>query len=438
MLGKFLRIAAMLVAVCILLCGCSFVGGDTDSLLSPPRPSGELYNIQQALNSYVSEKYTLKYPVSGDYRSAIINKDLNSDGTDEAVAFYSTVKDGAVTMHILLIEKNEEKWAVSGEFKCVATGVESVQFKDMDADGKMEILVGWSVYGNLEKTLGVYSIQKGSFLQRISESYNDFVCSDLTGDGKSEIFLVNLDSKESAAVAKLISLTDNGTQLLGSVPLDPSITAYSSPVVSRLPNGNTAVYVDAIKGAGVITEVLEIKNGGMVNALVNENLEMADTFRSSAAAVRDIDADGVCEIPMMTLITQAPDSNDNVYRTDWCVIEGGNLKAKMSAFMNYGDGYFVQIPEKWEGKVTVIRDTANRIRTILKIDEATGNSGEVLVKIQALPVTENSAPDAAAIPGAAEIGRTGELYYLASCTGQGGEQAVTFEEFRNYFKILGK
>lgn len=438
MFGKVFRICALAVGICLLLSGCAFIGGDTDELLSPPRPEGELYDIQQALKYSVTEKYTLKFPASGEYRSAIVQKDLDDDGTNEAVAFYSTVKDNAVSMHIMLISKTEDGWKSKGDFKCVATGVESVQFKDMDADGTAEIIVGWSVYGNIEKMLGVYSVQNGSFLQRMNENYNEFLCEDLNKDGNQEIFLVNLNSKEGTAVAKLTALASEGTTLLGSVSLDPSVTGYSAPLVSKLPNGNTAIYVDAIKGSGVITEVLEIKNDSMFNALLNENFETADTFRSSGASVSDVDGDGVAEIPMAVLITQAEDSNDNVYRTDWAVVKNAALETKLSAFMNYGDGYFVTIPQKWRGKVTVIRDTANRIRTIMRIDEETGNSAEVIVRIQALPVTENTAASVAEIPNATEIGRTDELYYLVSLGNSQSEQAVSMAEFKNYFKILGK
>lgn len=438
MFKKFIGVLSCILSIVLLLCGCSFTHSDTDGLLSPPRPAGELYKIQQVLKNSVSEKYTLKYPVNGEYRSAIIQKDLNSDGVDEAVAFYSTVKDNSVSMHILLIVKRNDEWISQGDFKCVATGVDSVEFKDMDADGNKEIIVGWSVFGNVEKRLGVYTVQNGTFMQRVNESYNNYLCEDLNGDGKQEIFLVNLNSSDATAVSKLIALTDDGTELLGSVPLDPNITGYSPPIVSKLPNGNTAIYVDAIKGSGVITEVLEIKNGSMVNALLNENQETADTFRASGVAARDIDADGVCEIPLTVLVTQAQDSNDNIYRTEWNVIKNAKLETKFSAFMNYSDGYYIKIPEKLKGKITVSRDTSKRIRTILWIDEKTGNSADILVRIQALPVTESSAPSGAAIPGATEIGRTNELYYLAACNEFAGEKSISLDEFKNYFKILGK
>lgn len=436
MLSRIIKIVAAAVLSAAVLCGCEYIGNDTDALLSPPRPAGELYNIQQTLKNSVTEKYTLKYPTGGDYRSAIIQKDLNSDGVEEAVAFYSTVKDGAVSMHIMLIEKERNNWVSRGDFKCVATGVEAVDFCDMDADGVMEILVGWTVYGNIEKMLGVYTVDGGEFMQRISESYNDFLCCDFYDNGKQEIFLLNMNSKDNTSVAKLMALSDQGTDLLGTVELDSTVTAYSEPIVSKLPNGNTGVYVDAIKGAGVITEVLEITPTGMINALLNENNQIADTFRSSAASVRDIDDDGIMEIPINILITQADDSSENIYRTEWCVVKNKALEVKLSALMNYGDGYFIVIPEKWKGKVTVTRDTANRTRTIMRIDSATGNSAEMLVKVQVLAAGEASAPtpeDA----GTFELGSAGELRYVASLGLYAGEEAVTNAEFKQLFKILG-
>lgn len=436
MLKKVIGILCLLLSAAMLFCGCSGVGGDTDSLLSPPRPAGELYNIQQTLQNSVNESYTLKYPVSGDYRSAIIQKDLDNDGVEEAIAFYSTTKENVVTMHILLIVKETGKWVSRGDIKCVATGVESVTFGDISGDGNLEIIVGWTVYGTLEKNLCVYTVQNGALIQRISESYNNFLCDDLQGNGKSEIFLVNLNTAEQTAVAKLITLTNTGIGLLGSVSLDPNVSGYSTPVVSKLPNGNTAVYIDAIKGSGVITEVLELKNGGMVNAVPSETGENAITFRASNTSARDIDSDGICEIPIPVLVTQAQDANDNVYRTEWCVLKDGKLQTKLSAFMNETDGYFVIIPEKWKGKVTVTRDTGSRIRTIMRIDEETGNSAQMLVKIQTCDASGNASGNVMA--DGKEIAKTDNAKYFVSIGDYSGEQAVTFEEFKNYFKILGK
>ena len=75
------------------LCGCDFITADTAELLTPPALSGNMKPIADAINKTVPEGYTLKYPSRGNYRSAIVREDIDSDGVLEAFAFYS-VADG--------------------------------------------------------------------------------------------------------------------------------------------------------------------------------------------------------------------------------------------------------------------------------------------------------------------------------------------------------
>ena len=88
-----------------LMSGCS-VGIDVETLLRPPRPAGEQQQIQKALEKYIlSEQkkqaadtlggYILKYPRFGDHRSAFVLQDLNGNGVDEAIVFYSFGKENS-------------------------------------------------------------------------------------------------------------------------------------------------------------------------------------------------------------------------------------------------------------------------------------------------------------------------------------------------------
>ena len=436
---KLKKIGIILLVICLMFTfsGCSFITSDTDSLLMAPKPTGELYYIQQALENSITGEYTLKYPTDGDYRSAIVQKDLNSDGTKEAIAFYSTVTDNVVTMHINIISNRENKWVSVGDFKCVASGVELVSFSDMDADGILEIIVGWTVYGTVDKSIGVYSIKNKIFVQRLIENYTHYMCDDFNADGRDDLFLVYLNSKEQASTAKMFTLAHDTVTEMGNCRLDGSVTGYYAPVLSTISTGQPAIYLDAVKGSGLITEILTVENNVMRNALINENgAQTVSTYRNSTVSVRDIDGDGVCEIPMPVLLTQSnANSADNVYKTEWYAYDGKAFNLKFAALMNYTDGYFIKIPQKLDGKITVSRDTATRTRTIMRIDAETGNSAEMLFRIQAVPVSA----DIAYIENpyvSFEVARTDECYYVATIGSYIGEEAVTADEIKSLFNIL--
>lgn len=438
------RIASFFLIFCIVFSfsSCSLITFDTDSLLTPPRASGELYYIQKALESSVKEKFTLKYPTDGDWRSAVIQHDIDNDGIDEAIVFYSTVTDKIVSMHMNYIIKKDKEYVSVSDIKCVATGVESVSFNDMDNDGVSEILVGWSVYGTLDKMLGVYSLEKELLVQRVMENYTHYVCSDFTGDGKKDIFINHLNTSETLANAKLLTLTKDGVSERGSCILDGSVTSHSAPIVGKLPNGNTAIYIDAVKGNGMITEILEILPGNKTNIMQNVLTALGadksiSTYRSSAVSIRDNNGDGVYEIPMPQIITDGVSAAEqNVYKTRWYIYDGGELILQLSALMNYADGYYIAVPLKWENSIIVISDTANRIRTITAVDAVTGNSSEVIVKVQAVPL--NSAPSFEGYDATTsfEVGRNDSFYYVAQIGNYKGGQAVTPGEFRQLFNLF--
>lgn len=67
------------IIFCFVFSGCSLFTADTDQLLSPPELTGDMYPIQQALNKSAESGYTLKYPSSGDRRSAVILEDIDGD-----------------------------------------------------------------------------------------------------------------------------------------------------------------------------------------------------------------------------------------------------------------------------------------------------------------------------------------------------------------------
>ncbi len=81
--------AALLCAFAISASGCDGADIGTDNLIRPPKTVGDEAEIEQLIADTAGSGYTLKYPKSGNYRSAIVYEStFDNDGTDEAIAFY--------------------------------------------------------------------------------------------------------------------------------------------------------------------------------------------------------------------------------------------------------------------------------------------------------------------------------------------------------------
>ncbi len=434
MLKRLMIVLVSLMMVAILS-GCDTITADADPLLAPPKPEGELYDIRAALEKSVAGDFSFKYPTKGDYRSAIVLKDINADGIDEALAFYSTTNDNVVNMHINLIANTENGWFSVGDVKCVASGIDYVKFVDFDYDGTEEILVGWAVYGTVDKSVGVYSATGGRFTQRLLEGYSACTVTDLDGDKNRELFIISLNTKFQTGTAKLIELNKTGVEEIGSCAVDGMVTSYNEPVISTIPGGRFAVMIDAIKGSGMLTEVLYVESGKLLNASFNPEDSSSDkTYRPTTDPIRDINGDGNYEIPNPAVIADTK-SDSTFQKTPWVAFDGKEFTHVLTAIMNYTEGYYISVPTKWENTVTVVSDTVYKTHSVMRIDPETGNSAQEIVRVYAYPT--NDAGTGYTMPqGAVELTRNGGNIYYCIIGDYIGAESVTLEEFRHMFGVL--
>ena len=74
MIKKALALVIALL-MCVAFSGCDILD-NTKEMVSPPELTGEMAQIAGALYKSVGTDYDLKYPASGDRRSAIVMEDI--------------------------------------------------------------------------------------------------------------------------------------------------------------------------------------------------------------------------------------------------------------------------------------------------------------------------------------------------------------------------
>lgn len=424
--------------LCVMLCGCDMFTVDTDQLLSPPELTGDMYPIQQALNESAGSGYTLKYPSSGDRRSAVILEDINGDNTFEAFAFYSTVSEETSNMHINVICRvSEDEWRSVAVQSIAAGGVDRVDFCDLDGDGIKEILVGWEIYGSSEKQLAVYSLSGDVLSQRMLQQYTHFLCCDLDENGLDEVFVQLLNSSESSNSASLFSIDESGVSRIAGCIMDSSVETAYEPVVSTLSSGKPAVYIDEIKGIGAITEVLCFSKGSLVNNLLDSGGSMQNslTLRSASLRSEDINNDGIIEIPVARELPSAfNSSSEKLYYTDWCSFNGEKLTEKMVTAVNTADGYYIIIPEKWVGAIAMEKNTDKRFRTVYAYDPVTALTGDRLAYFKAIAEEEYD-PEEDLTGDMTELGRHNGTVFIGRAENPENPAAVTAAELKGIFRL---
>ncbi len=389
---RFKKIISLaLAAVFVMaLSGCTPLDNSVENMLIPPKLEGDLRPIEEALENSAGDDITMRYPSSGEFRSAIILKDLNNDSKSEAVALYSTTVDSTVTMHINIIAEKDDQWKSLGDMSLVGNGIERVTFSDLDGDGGLEVIVGFNVYGTVDKKVGVYSIKGQIIVQRALEQYTNFTCVDMTKDGVKDLTLVYLNSTEKSAHAKVFSLAGGSLSEVGKVALDGGITSYLEPVFSTLSNGTPALYIDAVKGSGMLTEVLWFESGSL-KTIYNESAPQANlTYRENAVKSRDYNGDGVIDIPRSEILisTVSLADSDKIYYTNWSDFDGHSFTTLSSSFVNIPDGYSLTVPAQWKDQIFVIRRNEQRMRIIYSYDPNKKLSGKELFRIMVVTETD--------------------------------------------------
>ena len=439
--------AAILMAAAMSLSGCSFVRLDAQTLMQAPKPTGESESdIQSLLEKTAGTQFTLKYPVSGQYRSAILEHDLSGDNVGEAIAFYrkSTETEGT---SVVFMQKKDGAWKVVGTFANQSAQVDRVCFGDLDGDGKDDAVVGWGSSLNNNASVCAYFLRDGKMAeQRLSLNYTDLEVMDFTGDGRSEIFTASVTEGSQPAEARLTRVDGTDMETLGSAPMDTGVTRYASVRTGLLNEKQRGVVLDGVKASSVtVTELLywDAQQKALVSPFYDESTKtVKSTARTTSVRSKDINGDTIIEIPIVSLMPGYSDgtADEADCLTSWQRYDTQNntFIRVMTMVINYADGYYVSIPDMWRGKITTKMDPATRSFTFYQwmqsSQDAAGVLGPQLLRIEVFTKKEWSAKSGTA--GYFELAEKSNLVFAASLPSASNSLSLTAQEVKEAFCLI--
>lgn len=366
---KIIVLAVMAVLCLFLLSGCSLSIKSPEKLMAPPKLTGDYQALQDTFHNTVNGNVDFVTPINGEHKSAFIVDDFNSDGTEDAIVFYSS-KEGEETVNIGVFQKKNGEWTYIKKISGAGNSVDCVIIEDLNGDGVKEIAVGWNIF-TLSKQLTVYEsvIDSGkeSFYEIGSAQYNLVTTADVDSDGRNELFYVYLDQNSivptaSACVSELDS--KNNLIIKSKASIDGNISGYSA-IYSDTVGGSTIMLVDAFKNEhDMITEVLvwNKEEQKLTAPLFDvETQTTTATWRNTRRSIQDIDSDGHYEIPVgveivgSTYVVNGELQDNSIYYTLWSKFSGKKLKAQKYVLYNETESYSFDIPSSWVGKMTVNR-----------------------------------------------------------------------------------
>lgn len=370
--------------LCLGLSGCSFAGFSTQNLMSPPKVNADQQSIYKVLQG-AQQDVTFIYPRSGQYRSAIIMEDFTGDGVEDAIGFHLLEDNGTNGVEVQFLTKNGEEWAAVSAFTNNATQVDRVCFGSLKGGGK-SVLIGWgSTAGDTGRTATVnaYLFEDGEMREYTLGRYGEMTLTDFDGDGASEVFTIDKylpapeeGAEASPARARVYAFNQGKPEEMASAPADNAIASYSSMIFGQLTEEQQGVVVDGATADGsMTTQIFVMEEDRLRNypAGVNTENYLNPYARPSAAAFtsRDINGDGMLEMPAVTRLPGLPEDavpDTTSYLVEWDAFrEGGHRRTVLYAMMNVRENYWFQVPYRFRRELSASNDPARRTVTYTQL-----------------------------------------------------------------------
>ena len=357
-------IVLLLLGILFVLSGCISQPGE--GMYALPQLPDKYLDLQDTISA-VMKRLGAEYaaPSSGSNVQTIQLQDLDGDGQRESAVAFFRVPNAEKPLKLYVFKQNpstgayETKWVIEGE----GTGIYSVAFEDLGGAKGKEIVVCWQISTKVQ-SLTAYSLQDdGDVAELMRSGYTKTALTDLDRDNDKEIVLVQLDTAEGNSRAELYNYNNGMMVLTSSVPLSLQLTEIAAVKSGSLTNLTPALFISSDFGdsEGRVTDVIAIRDGVLTNLTMDAATGMSvGTIRYYAdfqdANGRDINGDSVLELPISEMLPPVGTSGVPLYLLHWeqYAPDGAPVHV-FTTFHSYDDGWYLILPESWQGAVTAAR-----------------------------------------------------------------------------------
>ena len=430
----------MLLAVALLTCGCGLTFS-AEELYCLPKLPGEYTELDNQINAILAEGAEYAAPTSGRNIQPVQLEDLNGDGQEEAVAFFRNTSDEK-PLKICIFTADGESYRQSAAIESSGTGIYSVTYSDLNADGCSEIIVGWRVTTDLQ-ALVVYTLQNGEVTELLRTNYVRYAITNLDQDQMQELVILrSLD--ESGSVADYYAWKNDTLQLRSSARI--SITMAELSQQGRITNGTLsddapALFVTGVEdSAWAITDILTLRNGDLTNIVLSDDTGVSGQIAPYCSLYpMDINDDGVTEVPWPVALPDRTDGGERAYqRIDWRSYESGGRPATvLSTYHDIENGWYFLLPDSWTDQITASRGAApdESYVTFYRMD---GQTAQPFLRICA--ITGSSRNVKAVRGGRFLLSRQAETIYTAELLEGSSDWSLsmTEDEVRSAFNLITK
>lgn len=366
-IASAVKMTALVVCCTLLFNACAmFDLFSVDELMRTPKLTGENALIQQAFEEAVGTGVSLLNPVSGEYRSAYVLKDIDADTYDEAIVFYKNNQTSS-DVHMHLLDFDGKEWFSVADVVGNGTDVYSIEFCNLDQGNLLEIAVVWTMPDAARsKNLAIYkfSVEK-DIVKKLSSlgtvPLSDYLFVDLDFDGLNEMFYIYYDNTvHPQHVAARVMEIDAENEIIQP----SSELKFTSDVVSfagltfDLKDGTYRMYIDCIaSNSEYFTQIVfydSEKSTLMTPSFLSTQECIKKTSRTSKMLSQDINTDHLVEIPvetdysLSTVINLPGGAQEQIKILEWLRLSDKELQSIGKYYRNTYDGFTMSIDSFYE------------------------------------------------------------------------------------------
>lgn len=417
-LYKILRKTAGLTAlVCFIsaLCGCSgsFSAGD---LLASPRLTDEQNEIYNALTASAG-RVDLRYPHTGEYRSAFVIHNIDDEPTDEAIVFYEqnktdTAKEPGAqegnavgNLRVSFLDKDENgDWKATYELPAAGTEVESVAFSKLGSD-KEKLLISYSVLGSSDKIMSVIDYENGVATQLGTVGYSSYIMLDNLTESGEYLACFNRDGAKKSGNMTVYGCSDSKTLGMiypvlsfgnGVTDFDRITSANCLLLEKKMPciavdylisenyYGTRVLYYN---GSSFATAETTVRDGANTNYSRHVN-SYTPKLRS-----QDIDGDGIIDIPATSPLPGYENLSfpEQICAVRWYKQNCNKIELTAYTFVDPQRNFMLTFPGRWIGMVTATVNTEDNSVTFWKYEGDIKKNEYALLTIKTVLKSDTSA-----------------------------------------------
>lgn len=375
--------AIMVSSILLSSCSVSFSASD---LIHPPKTTGNEAEIQKLIDEHTNVEYMLKYPQSGEFRSAIVMEDLDNDKIDEAIACYRTQGNDPMT-HLLIMYDDGKNWKISCDYSTQYSDIDCFQFADYDFDGNKELFTGFLTYTAGVNELAVFDFESKTKKAKhinLAEFYTSFTTGDYDNDGSSEAMLLTLKTADTSANATLLDYNNNKLSPLSACSLDDEVTKFDNILSGMIDDKHNGVIIDGLLTESYSTQVIYYnpEKKHLVNSFSTSS---SSTERTHLVTSKDIDQDGFFEIPQLSTCVLPKNSKNSTPSPliTWTSFNASNYQFDYDncCLINFDFKYSFFLPASFVGKTTALMSKDSRTMDIYYLEETKKKNLLLTIKI---------------------------------------------------------